>query len=98
MEPGTMNAGSGVDRGILRGAIPDASPLPVAVVAGVGNIIRYVNSAFCTLAGQSENSVLGVAFNEAVPAGSDCLALLDRVYRTSQAEAHIGNEKSGHSL
>jgi signal transduction histidine kinase len=68
----------------------EASPVPVAAVAGVDNIIRYVNPAFCALAGQTEDKLLGRKFSEAIPAGHDCLALLDRVHRTAQAETHTG--------
>jgi signal transduction histidine kinase len=74
----------------LYQAMSEASPVPVAAVAGVGNIIRYVNPAFCVLARQSAGELLGRSFNEAIPAGHDCLAVLDRVYQTAQAETHTG--------
>ncbi len=81
-----------IDMADLCKAMSGTSPVPVAAVAGVGNIIRYVNSAFCVLAGQSEDNLLGRAFSEAIPAGHDCLALLDRVYRTAQAETQTGGD------
>ena len=88
-----------IDMAALCTVMSEASPVPVAAVAGAGSIIRYVNPAFCALAGQSSDKLLGRAFSDAVPAGYDCLALLDRVYRTAQAEAHIGGgDGSPHPL
>jgi PAS domain S-box-containing protein len=89
---------SEIDMSDLRKVMSEASPMPMVAVAGVGNIIQYVNSAFCALAGQPADKLLGRAFSEAIPAGHDCLALLDRVYRTAQAETHTGGgDSSTHS-
>jgi signal transduction histidine kinase len=91
METGAIGVTrSEIDMAGFCKVMAEASPVPVAAVAGVGNIIRYVNPAFCVLAGQSEDKLLGRAFSEAIPAGHDCLALLDRVYRTAHAETHTG--------
>jgi signal transduction histidine kinase len=79
-------------------AMSEASPVPMVAVAGVGNIIRYVNPAFCILANQLKDDLIGRTFDDAIPAGHECLALLDRVYRTAQAEMHIGDEKSPHPV
>ena len=87
-----------IDLPALCRAIAEASPAPMLAVAGVGDIIQYVNPAFCVLANQAEEALLGRVFSEAIPAGHDCLALLDRVHRTADAETHIGNEQSPHSL
>src|SRR5512133_2750458 len=87
-----------IDLPALCRAIAEASPVPMLAVAGVGDIIRYVNPAFCVLASQVQEALIGRAFSEAIPAGHDCLALLDRVHRTAHAETHIGDEDSPHSL
>jgi signal transduction histidine kinase len=79
-----------IDLAALCTVMSEASPVPVAAVAGAGSIIRYANPAFCVLAGQSSDKLLGRAFSDAIPAGHDCLALLDRVYRTAHAETHTG--------
>ena len=50
--------------------------------------MRYVNPAFCRLVGESRAALLGQPFADTVPAGDDCLALLDRVSRTGDAETH----------
>ena len=87
-----------IDLPALCRAIADASPVPMLAVAGVGDIIQYVNPAFCVLASQVEDTLIGKAFRDAIPAGHDCLALLDRVHRTAHAETHIGDEQSPHCL
>jgi signal transduction histidine kinase len=87
-----------IDLPALCRAIAEASPTPLLAVAGVGDIIQYANPAFCDLAKQTEEALIGRAFSNAIPAGHDCLALLDRVHRTAQAETHIGTEQSPNSL
>src|SRR5665213_3316972 len=87
-----------IDMPGLYQAMSEASPVPVAAVAGVGNIIRYVNPAFCVLARQPAGELVGRPFSEAIPAGHDCLAVLDRVYQTAQAETHTGGDASAQSL
>lgn len=87
-----------IDLPALCRAIAEASPVPMLAVAGVGDIIQYVNPAFCVLASQVQETLIGRAFRDAIPAGHDCLALLDRVHRTAHAETHIGDEQSPLSL
>jgi signal transduction histidine kinase len=87
-----------IDLPNLCRAIAEASPIPMLAVAGVGDIIQYVNPAFCVLATQVQETLIGKAFSDAIPAGHDCLALLDRVHRTAHAETHIGDEQCPHSL
>lgn len=87
-----------IDLSSLCRAMADASPSPMLAVAGVGDIIQYVNPAFCVLASQVRETLIGRAFRDAIPAGHDCLALLDRVHRTAHAETHIGDEQSPDSL
>ena len=58
------------------------SPLPIAAVERERHLARYVNSAFCRLAGKTKEELIGKSFAEAVPEGerAACLALLERVY------------------
>jgi PAS domain S-box-containing protein len=72
----------------------DTSPIPMAAVEGSSYNVRYVNPAFCLLVGKSREELIGNSFSGVVPADAECLALLDRVYGTGQAEAHIGQEHS----
>ncbi len=64
----------------------ERSPVPVVAVEGLTHVIRYVNSAFCRLAGQESETLLGRPFAEAVPEGekNGYLALLDEVLRTGE--------------
>ena len=64
----------------------EGSPLPTAMVEGVSHIVRYVNSAFCVMAGKSKNELTGAPFTEIMP-GAGCRAFLDHVYRTGEAES-----------
>ena len=71
-----------------------SSPMPIAALEGASHTVRYVNPAFCTLVGKPDQELVGNAFSGAAPNGVECLALLDRVYGTGQAETHIGEERS----
>ena len=72
--------------------VAEFSPMPMAAVVGVGHILRYVNLAFCLLTGKPKEELIGTAFSDAAPSGSECLSLLGRVYRTGTAETHTGQE------
>jgi two-component sensor histidine kinase len=65
------------------------TPLPMATVEGATHIVRQISPAFCLLTGKTRDAFLGRPFGEAMPAESECLALLDRVYRTGQSASHI---------
>jgi nitrogen-specific signal transduction histidine kinase len=69
------------------------SPLPIAMVAGAKHIVSYVNPAFCHLTGMSEYELIGNSFAKILPA-DECLPILDRVYRTGEAETHTEPEHS----
>jgi signal transduction histidine kinase len=56
-------------------------------VTGDQHIVRYANPAACRLAGHPKDQVIGTPFAEIVP-GDACLPILDRVYRTGEAETH----------
>jgi len=79
--------------------IAEASPLPMAEVAGSRHILRYANSAFCLLTDKPREELLGHAFSDIATTEADCLASLDRIYTNGQAITHIGDEHSTfHSL
>jgi signal transduction histidine kinase len=79
-------------------ALAESSPMATASVDGLSHIIRYINPAFCLLINKSREELIGKKFSDVVPAGFECLALLERVYRTGQAETHIGDEHSAADL
>jgi two-component sensor histidine kinase len=64
------------------------SPLPLVITEGPHHIIRYANAAFCSLSGKKQAELQGLPFGKAVPEASDsqCLALLDRVFKTRNHE------------
>ncbi len=74
-------------------SIGEASPMAMAALEEPGHILRYVNPAFCSLTGKSQEELIGRAFCSTMPAGDECLSLLDRVYRTGEAEIHTGQEE-----
>jgi PAS domain S-box-containing protein len=92
MEAGGSNAASALVR-LCRSAT-ERSPVPVVAVGGATHIALYVNPAFCRLAGKAQEELLGRPFTEAVPEGIEngCLALLDRVYITGEAETLADQE------
>src|SRR5471032_1523424 len=70
------------------------APLPMATVEGATHIVRYVNPAFCRLIDKTKDELLGKPFGEILPEQDDCLALLDRVYRTGQSASDTELERS----
>lgn len=67
--------------------------MAMAALEEPGHILRYVNPAFCRLTGKSEEELIGREFCSTMPAGDECLSLLDRVYRTGEPETHTGQEQ-----
>ena len=61
-------------------AVVELSPPPMIAVAGPGDIVRYLNSAFCSLLGKSCQELSDQPFSEAVPAADECIPVLDRLY------------------
>jgi hypothetical protein len=94
---GEMNAKRRVERvsdlPSLCHPIFEGWPLPIATVAGTKHIVSYVNPAFCRLAGKNKNQLIGNTFAAIAPEDG-CLALLDRVYRTGEAQAYTKPEYS----
>ena len=79
-------------------SIFEGSSLPMAMLAGAKHIVRYVNPAFGRLVDRDKDELTGIPFAEVVP-GDGCLPLLDRVYRTGEAETHTEPEPyGGHTL
>ncbi|MDB5448278.1 MAG: hypothetical protein JWQ97_3595 [Phenylobacterium sp.] len=73
----------------------DHVPFPLATVEGETHIVRYINPAFCQLIDKASGDVVGKPFSELLPADDECLALLDRVYRTGGPGIHKGQEPVG---
>jgi two-component sensor histidine kinase len=66
----------------------DRSPFPMVTVEGATHILRYVNPAFCRLTDKAAEQLLGTPFCAVLPNTDECLALLDRIYRTGQPESY----------
>jgi PAS domain S-box-containing protein len=67
------------------------SPLPVAALAGPNHTLRYVNPAFCRLAGRTKEEIIGKPFAD-VAFWEECLASLNRVYDTGEVVVHAEPE------
>src|ERR1700686_2570566 len=70
------------------------APLPMATLEGAMHIVRYVNPAFCRLIDKTRDELVGEPFCEMSPEAVECLASLDRVYRTGKFESHTEQERS----
>jgi signal transduction histidine kinase len=79
--------------GLCR-VLADASPMPMAAFEGPDHFVSYINPAFGSLFSRPKEELIGKPFSSLVKPGDESLALLDRVYRTQQAETHIGPEGS----
>jgi two-component sensor histidine kinase len=66
----------------------------MATVEGATHIVRYVNPAFCRLIDKTKDELVGKQFGEILPEKGECLALLDRVYRTGKSASHTEQEYS----
>jgi len=85
--------GTSTERSIL-----DASPLPMAALAGSNHIVRYVHSAFCRLACKTVDELMGKPLVE-VMVWEGCFALLNRVYGTGEVIIQTEPERTvGHSV
>ncbi|WP_406855179.1 histidine kinase dimerization/phosphoacceptor domain -containing protein [Alsobacter sp. KACC 23698] len=73
----------------------DHAPWAVTELSGEAHIVRYANSAFCQLIGQSRAEVIGSPFHSLLSPADECLALLDRVFRTGKAVSHTADERQG---
>ena len=79
-------------------AVTEHSPWPMATVEGASHIVCYVNPAFCRLLEKEKAALLGKPFREILPKNDECVALLDRVFRTGKHESHTEQEPSKSGL
>jgi two-component system NtrC family sensor kinase len=90
-----INANLGLDPRddvpMIERAIFEGSPVPVAALAGPNHTLRYVNPAFCRLAGKTKDDLTGKSFTDVV-FWEGCLALLDHVYATGEPVVHAEPE------
>ena len=82
-----MNQG-GPESGFPAAWLLESSPLPMAQLDGDNHVVRYANPAFCRMLGVTEGALTGRAFAEVMRESGACLAVLDRVHRTGEAETH----------
>jgi two-component system NtrC family sensor kinase len=74
-------------------AVTEISPMPIVAIEDAAHRVSYVNPAFCALVGKSEDELMGTNFSSIPMIGDHCLSLLDRVYRSGQAESHTIQER-----
>lgn len=72
----------------------DHSPWAVTERSGEAFIVRYANSAFCRLMGKDRSEVVGRPFDKMLAPAEECLALLDRVFRTGVAASYTTAERA----
>lgn len=86
-----INGGAGFDPNHAppnyENVLFDGSPLPVAAMGHPGHTLRYVNPAFCRLAGKTKAELIGRPFADVV-FWEECLALFEEVCRTGRALVH----------
>jgi len=75
-------------------AFTEHAPLPMATVEGATHIVRYANPAFCSLMNKPMEQLIGRPLSELLPEKDQCVALLDRVFRTGKPERHTEQEHS----
>ncbi len=92
-EPSIATGNQPHDLSSLCRAISQQSPLPTATVEGAMHIVRYVNPAFCRLMGKPMERLVGKPVSQVLPHNDECIALLDRVFRTGKPENHTDHEQ-----
>ena len=76
-------------------AVGGRAPMPMAMVEGPGHIVSQVNPAFCRLLDKPRaQQLVGKSFGQMLPEKDECVALLDRVFRTGKPESHMDRERS----
>jgi len=72
----------------IRAYFAEQSPQPLVAVEGSAHTIRFANAAFCRLAGTTSASLIGRAFEVAVPEvrGARRAAMFSRVLATGTSE------------
>jgi two-component sensor histidine kinase len=64
----------------------------MATVEGATHCVRYVNPAFSRLIDKASGEFVGRPFDEFFPDEDECLAMLDRVYRTGKSASYTARE------
>jgi len=72
----------------------DHAPWAVIASSGETHIVRYANPAFCRLIDKAQGEVIGRPFDGLAPNADECLALMDRVYRTGAAASYTAEEQA----
>ena len=75
-------------------AATERAPLAMVTVEGASHIVRDVNPAFCRLIDKPREQLVGKSFHEILPEEGECVALLDRVFRTGEPESHTERRHS----
>ena len=70
--------------------LAEAAPSPMAAVEGASHTIRYVNPAFCLLAGKTREELIRDCVLGRCASSGRALSLFDRVRRTGQPEIFLG--------
>lgn len=92
MSPGPPPSTPASDLPAICHSLMEGSPVPMAELEGAEHVVRYANPAFCRLAGNLKEALVGRPFAEVIREGDTCLAALDRVYRTGEAATHTESE------
>lgn len=72
----------------------DHAPWAVTEVSGEAHVLRYANSAFCRLMDKARDEVIGRPLDKLLPPADQCLALVDRVFRTGAAASFTAEEQA----
>ena len=96
-----INANLGLDPRddvpMIERAIFEGSPVPVAALSGPNHTLRYVNPAFCRLAGKTKDDLTGKSFADVV-SWEGCIVSLDHVYGTGEAVVHAEQGTEAHPV
>jgi PAS domain S-box-containing protein len=95
VKPSSAPAHQAPDLSSLCHSITEHAPLPIVTVEGTSHIVRYANPAFCRLMARRKEELVGKPFVQIMPEETECVTLLDRVYRTGQHETHTESVASG---
>jgi two-component sensor histidine kinase len=64
------------------------APFPMARLEGATHLVCAINPAFCRLIEKTPDELVGKPFSDMFASSDECLALLDRVYRTGKSDGH----------
>ena len=74
------------------------APIPVVLVSGGDQLVRYVNPAFCALLGKPKEAIDGQSIHELLPGKGKGLKLLEDVFLTGNATQYREAQDSDTSL